>query len=330
MKRICLFIALSVLSATSFAQIGNPGMEDWRTTTAGLFSGTPTSISNPRLWFSTDSLVISVGPILGGSGFTRQVFKETVKVHSGSASAKVMSAYQDTLGLLPGMLTDAKIGVNMTGSSPEEMITFTGGTAVTVMPQDVSAWVAYSPGIDSTTDTIGYDEGALVVQAFANVWSVDSMVGAGFVNITPSDTFYQVTAPLTYTTTDFPVHTLRILFLSSAGSGDVLDSSTLYVDDLSMTSTPNPPPPVSASAVRGGEQVQVFPNPAKGTVYVTVPDNGEYTYKVLSISGQTISHNIVKGTGKIDISGLAAGIYLYTVTGPDKNVVKHGKLTVTQ
>lgn len=325
MKRICLFIALSVLSVTSFAQIGNPGMEDWRTTFAG-FPFPTISISNPKLWSSTDSLALTVGPLIGGSGFTRQVFKETVKVHSGAASAKVMSAYQDTLGLLPGLLTNAKIEVDLATTN----VNFTGGTAVTVMPQTVSAWVAYSPGIDSTTDTIGYDEGTLVVQAYASVWSVDSMVGSGFVNITPSDTFYQVTATLDYTTSDFPVHTLRILFTSGGGTGDVLDSSTLYVDDLSMTSTPNPPPPVSASAVRGGEQVQVFPNPAKGSVYVTVPDNGEYTYKVLSISGQTISHNVVKGTGKIDISGLAAGIYLYTVTGPDRNVVKHGKLTVTQ
>ncbi|MBL7692514.1 MAG: T9SS type A sorting domain-containing protein [Flavipsychrobacter sp.] len=325
MKRICLFIALSVLSATSFAQIGNPGMEDWRNTFAGFpFPTIP--ISNPKLWSSADSLALSVGPLIGGSGFTRQVFKETVKVHSGAASAKVMSAYQDTLGLLPGMLTDAKIGVDLASTN----VTFTGGTAVTVMPQTVSAWVAYSPGIDSTTDTIGYDEGALVVQAYANVWSVDSMVGSGFVNITPSDTFYQITATLDYTTSDFPVHTLRILFISSGGTGDVLDSSTLYVDDLSMTSTPNPPPPVSVNAVRGGEQVQVFPNPAKGSVYVTVPENGEYTYKVLSISGQTISQTMVKGTGKVDVSGLAAGIYLYTVTGPDKNVVKYGKLNVTQ
>jgi hypothetical protein len=325
MKRIYVFIVLSVLSGTSFGQIGNAGMEDWRNTFAGFpFPTLP--ISNPKLWSSTDSLALTVGPLIGGSGFTRQVFKETVKVHSGSASAKVMSAYQDTLGLLPGLLTNAKIEVDLATTN----VNFTGGTAVTVMPQTVSAWVAYSPGIDSTTDTIGYDEGTLVVQAYATVWSVDSMVGSGFVNITPSDTFYQVTATLDYTTSDFPVHTLRILFTSSGGTGDVLDSSTLYVDDLSMTSTPNPPPPVSASVLNGAQQVQVYPNPAKGFVYVTAPDNSEYTYKVLNISGQTILHSNVKGTGKVDISGLAAGMYLYVVTGPDKKIVKQGKLTVTQ
>jgi DNA-binding beta-propeller fold protein YncE len=82
--------------------------------------------------------------------------------------------------------------------------------------------------------------------------------------------------------------------------------------------------------LNGAQQVQVYPNPAKGFVYVTAPDNSEYTYKVLNISGQTILHSNVKGTGKVDISGLAAGMYLYVVTGPDKKIVKQGKLTVTQ
>ncbi len=322
MKKITLLFASVLFAVASFGQtIINPGMEDWRTSLVGFpFPTTP--IQAPKFWFGVDSLALTVGPLTGGGTFHRQIFKETVKVHSGSSSAKVMTAQQGDLGMAPGILSNAKVNVDITTMD----VTFTGGTAVTVQPTTVTAWVAYSPGIDTLTDTIGYDEGILTAEAIATVGSVDSSIGVGFINITPSDTFYEVTAALTYTTTDYPVHTLRITFLSGGASADLLDSSTLYVDDVTMTSVPNPTTGIKIATAT--DVVKVYPNPAKGALYISGPQNGGLTCTLTSVSGQVVMQQTLTGADKLDISCLAAGIYLYNITDNAGKNLQHGKVTV--
>ncbi|MBX2907339.1 MAG: T9SS type A sorting domain-containing protein [Taibaiella sp.] len=329
MKKAIIFLMGLFASVLSQAQsIDNAGMEDWRTTS--VFGLPPTSIQTPKMWFCTDSLALAVGPFAldtSGAPFNRQIFRESSIKRTGSYAAKLMTAMEGDLGYFPGFLSNAKISVDPTAMG----ITFDGGQAVTVQPNTVSAWVVYKPGIDTTTDTIGYDEGLMTVMAIATIGVVDSMVGVGFVNITPSDTdtFSQVTATLSYTTTDYPVHTLRILFASSADPSAALDSSTLYVDDLSMTSSPNPPPPVSVADLAMTEVVRLFPNPAHGELNIRGDERRKLTMNLITSTGQLVKSTPVTGNSKIDVSTLASGVYLYSITDATGRKTQDGSVTVT-
>lgn len=336
MKKAIVFLLGLFATALAGAQtIDNAGMEDWRSTTVISLTSPPAfvSLQTPKMWFCTDSLALAVGPAVAGTSgapFNRQSFKEATLKHSGSFSARVMTALQGDLGFFPGILTNAKIIVDPGASAPEEAITFEGGQAVTVQPNTVSAWVVYKPGIDTTTDTIGYDEGLMTVMAIATIGAIDSTVGVGFVTITPSDTdtFSEVTATLSYTTTDYPVHTLRIMFASSGDPSTALDSSTLYVDDLSMTGSPNPPPPVSVGTVGSARSLSVFPNPANNEVTVTGAEGRGLTISLLSGTGSVVMSMPLKGNDRLDLHSFAAGLYLYTISDSSGNTVADGKLSV--
>lgn len=334
-----LFSILFTIAAAATAQaqfINNAGMEDWRSTTAiclSPFSATP--IQAPRLWFGIDSLALSLGPLaLGTSGdpFNRQIFRETTLVRTGTASAKLMTAMEGDLGFFPGALTNAEVVVDEGASTPEEMIKFEGGQTVTEQPTSVSAWVVYKPGIDPVTDTTGYDEALLSAVAIATIDGVDSNVGAGFVTITPSDTdtFSQVTATLTYTTTLYPVHTLQIVFASSADPSSALDSSTLYIDDMSMTAVPNPPPPTSSvKAVAGAPVVSFFPNPAMDVLEVTSSAGQGAHVRIIATDGRVMRDIPLTGRDRIDVSGYPAGAYLYTVSDASGRSLQNGRLSIT-
>ncbi len=328
-KAIILLLCVLATGLAKAQTIDNAGMESWRTTMTG-FPLPTTTIETPRTWFGSDSLMLSVGPVaIGGSPWNRQLYKEGTLKRTGSYSAKIITQMEGDLGFFPGMLTNAEIVVDAGAASIEEAISFEGGQAVTEQPNTVSAWVVYKPGIDTATDTIGYDEGTLTAMAIATIGVIDSVVGMGFATITPSDTdtFTQVTATLTYTTTLYPVHTLRIIFASSSDPSAALDSSTLYVDDISMTGSPNPPPPVSVSQV-AAQAIRLFPNPARNEVTIRGGDGRKLTINLLTSTGQLVHSMPITGSDRMDVSALAAGVYLYTVTDATGKTVQDGRLTV--
>lgn len=337
MKKAIIFILGLLASSWGQAQtIDNDGMENWRSTTVFSLTSPPAIVplQAPRMWFCTDSLALAVGPaVVGTSGapFNRQLFRESTLKRTGSYSAKLMTALEGDLGFFPGLLTNAKISVDAGAAALEDAISFEGGQAVTVMPNTVSAWVVYKPGIDTTTDTIGYDEGLLTCLAIARIGVIDSVVGTGFATITPSDTdtFTQVTATLTYTTTDYPVQTLQIIFASSGDPTSALDSSTLYVDDLSMTSSPNPPPPVSVTEVVTNEVVRLFPNPAHTELNIRGGEGKNLTMNLMTVTGQLVKNTPITGNTKVDVSALASGVYIYTITDATGRKTQDGSVTVT-
>ncbi len=337
MKKLILS-AFSLFSATAlFAQpILNAGMEAWRGGSTGIFPHT-VPVAAPTEWFGLDSLVIGYAQFAGlaglitvGSDFHQQVFQESTIVHSGSSSAKIVTAKQDTLGMIPGMLSNAKIDVDvatlMAGGDPMDAFIFSGGTNLTLRPSTVSAWVSYLPGIDTSTGMMGgADEGVMTVQVIATISGFDSVVGVGFVNITPSTSFVEVTAPVTYTTTAYDVSNLRIIFVSSGGSGAGLENSTLYVDDVSMVGVPQSVGQVSS----GSELFHIFPNPAENIVNVTGSNGEGYSFVLYDISGKKVAEQILSDTNQLDVSAQASGVYFYSIIDSDGVIAQRGKLSLT-
>lgn len=333
MKNLFTLLALAFISTSSFGQtINNPGMETWRINTAG--TGPVIPIAAPHHWYGFDSLVIAAGEAFGafigaGDDWKRQIFEENTFVHSGSAAALCVTVKQDTLGFFPGTLSNAQpvfnAGVVAGGGDPADAIAFDGGTPTTLRITSASAWVAYLPGKDPSTGAFGgADVANMNVQAIATIAGEDSVVGVGSVNITPTTSYVQVTATVNYTTTAYNVHTVRIIFASGGASGTPLDSSMLYVDDVSMVGEPQ----TVNNLTYKNNIVRVYPTPTNGIIYINGPANGGYTFTVSNVVGQVVATQQLNGTDEIDLNKQPAGVYAYTVTDRHGEVVQTGKVQI--
>lgn len=329
------------LPVSMFAQlIQNPGMENWRSGTAG--SSPSIDVQAPDNWFGFDSLAIANGqtfipllyPFYTPTVFHAQLFPDTVVFKSGITSAKLMTLKQDTLGFIPGTLSNAKVGINIFaligGGSLASATTFSGGTGVAMRVTSVSAYVIYKAGIDSITGMMGgADTGLLTVQALAHIGTKDSVIGTGRVQILPTDTFRMITANIIYPTdTIHAVDTLRIVFSSSAGgTSRACDSSTLYIDDVTMAGVPNPDYSAVKEVAAPG-MVTVYPNPSTGIINLSNKDRRQLNFRLFDESGRMVGSKLIKGNDNIDASFLPDGCYIYTVDDTSGKTLQRGKLTI--
>ncbi len=332
MKKIYFLLLSLIAGSCAFAQtVPNAGMETWRTGTSG--STTSIDIQAPTQWYGLDSTVIALlqefGPLIGHPSpqVSAQVFEESTIIHGGDHSAKVMTMFEDTLGNFAGLLSNSVVNIDvaalMGGASAASAVTFTGGTPIAGRVASVSAWVRYTPGKDST-GTVGLDSGSLTVNVFSTIHGIDSMIGTGIVNIGQSSSFHQVTANVVYIDSLDGADTVRILFASS-GQSDISDSSTLYVDDVTMTYVPG----LSVKNVVASNEVKVYPNPASETLYINAKGNEGADFTLFSVNGQVVGTKVLNGNEAVDVSFLPDGLYFYTVTGKD-NTVQRGKVSIAR
>ena len=340
MKKILLLIGLLSFGQFSFGQTMPGGdMETWRNSTAGT---TPAlAIHAPYAWYGFDSLIIANGDAIP-FGFSSihwyaQLFQENAIKHGGASAAKLLSKKQDTSLLgVPGSLTTAKATVNLlallSGGTVASATTFSGGTPVASRIMTVSAWVEYFPGIDTTTHMMGgHDTAQLNVQAFSTVHGVDTLVGVGNVYITPCSTFVQVTANVVYADTLDTVNKVRIFFSSSAARYS-LDSSTLYVDDVTMTGVPqyHPVSHVAVENMGSAADVSVYPNPSNGTLHIDVAKNEEMYVVLYAPGGQTVYNKTITGSETLDISAIPPGLYFYNIMDKSGSNIQRGKLSLVR
>jgi hypothetical protein len=334
MKNLYFFLFALLISISAKAQtIPGGDMETWRNTTSGAIA--PTPVHAPAYWYGLDSVIISLGQAFSSflgvppTSFHSQVFEENTIVHDGAHSAKLITVFQDSLvGYLPGVLANAQTIVTIDFATMSlSSFKYTGGGPVSQKPLSVSAWVQYYPGKDSTGRT-GADTGLLTVEAVSQIGTVDSVIGTGTVAIPPYSSWAQVTANIAYPldTTD-KVDTIRIIFSSSGGGRNaVLDSSTLYVDDVSMVSRDNAVPNIANS----NDPVKIYPNPANETIYLDAAQNKNLVYQLFTISGKAIITRPVNGNESIDVSALPSALYFYTITDNNGNMVQKGKVSVVR
>lgn len=339
MRKFSLTIAAAFSCALALGQsFPNAGFENWRSGTSG--TSPVVNVHAPLQWFGFDSLIIAdqelFDPLAFGghvpTSLHGQLFQETTIVNSGTSSAKLITVRQDTVGRVPGLMANASVGVNILALIATMDIagatTFSGGTPVTQRITNVSAWVRYTPGIDSATHTWGgLDTGALNVQAFGHKsGGRDTLVGTAFLKILPSTSFTQVTAHVNYwDSVNYQVDTIRIVFSSSAVQKSC-DSSTLYVDDVSMTGVSQPD---YTSVKESGKvsDIKVYPNPASDLLNFV--DAGSGTSVVITnVSGQVVATKTLGGNQAVKVSELPEGLYIYTIRNSNDEVIQTGKVTI--
>jgi hypothetical protein len=321
-------------AGAAFAQtVPNGGMESWRNNTSGSSPVIP--IHAPIEWYGFDSLIISFGEMYGplidpssGSDWKAQLFEESTIKNSGAKSAKLMTLQQDVITLASGILSNANVDIDVpaiiAGADPATAVTYSGGTPVTLRINTVSAWVEYFPGIDTSTGLTGVDTGLLTVQAISTYGGQDSIIGIGVAIIPPCSTFTQITANVIYSDTTYTTDLMRIIFSSSGGSMNPLDSSTLYIDDVSMAGSPQTGT-VGIRATQNIKAVHVYPNPASDALYFEGGENLQI--RLASVNGQAIVAP-KRSDNSVDVSALPSGLYFYTLTDASGAPVQRGKVVV--
>lgn len=327
MKKIYLIFCLLITGTGAFAQaIANAGMESWRTSTSG--TSPSFTIHAPTMWYGFDSLIIADGEsfaalIGAGTNWHAQLFQEGTIVHGGSSSAKLITLKQDTLGYFAGTLSNAAIAVNVAtligGGSFASATTFSGGTPITQRVASVSAWVQYHAGVG------GLDSGELVVTVYQTISGYDSAVGSATLLIPPTGSSWtQVTANVNYVDSVDGADTIRMQFASSTNTNP-RDSSTLYVDDVSMIYAP-----LGVKNVNVINDVKVYPNPASGILYIDGVDNAGADFRLFAMNGQQVLAQTLTGKDRLDVSYLPDGLYFYTISDTGGNTVQRGKVSVVK
>ncbi|MBS1589037.1 MAG: T9SS type A sorting domain-containing protein [Bacteroidetes bacterium] len=315
MKKL-LTIALAALSVHSYAQNFQGDMENWRSYT---ISGT--TLQAPYGWNGSDSLVYRTGPLLGLTP-ARHIFKSSpADAKAGSAAAIVISRNVGSMGVIPGLLTNATILFDITkfnASNPLSAITMTGGLPVTQQMGGLKAWVKYN--------TKANDTASMFITAILNdatTGNKDSVVGTGKCNILPNSTYTQIYAPVAYINGNITPNRMIVGFVSSNTPGGP-DSSMLFVDEVSAVTVGINDLPAQEALVT------VYPNPANQIVFLQAKENGKYQWQAFNVYGQKVAETSFSGKTSVDISNLSSGIYLYRIHSADGTLVQQGKMDIVK
>lgn len=327
MKKLLTLAIIAATCATASAQSIYGDMETWRTYSTGFPS---TTIMNPKGWFSIDSLLFTVGPVVDpGGAFNHQLFQST-DVHGGTYSAKVLSRTQGaggslgSIGVAPGVLTNSQPEFDATkfsGSDPYAALYYVGGLSTTTRYKTLTAWIKYMPK--------GLDNGSIVVEHLipgAGSGGSDSLVGWGYVTISaPVTTWTRVNVDINYSSPATATQ-MRIFFYSSDpyGSGTYEDSSTMYVDDVALSTTAVD----NVSAAK--DIVNVYPNPSTGNLYLHSFTGEQLTWTAFNLNGQLIASKTFTGREAVNLSNVAGGMYFYNITNKDGQIIQRGKFTIAK
>jgi hypothetical protein len=311
-KLLLLGCSLAVLN-TANAQVANAGFEQWHSYSSG--SG---SLEAPNGWYGSDSMVYVFAIFLGATP-QQQVFKSTDH-HNGSFAAKLVTRnIGGQAGVVPGLLTNANINFDLNSFDPNDplsALSLTGGTTVNQRMGGVSASVKYVPN--------GNDTALMFVQAIMNnasTGNTDSLIGAGFSDITQTASYGPVYAPISYINgTDVP--TSIIIGFVSSNSAIANDNSTLYVDDVNFVTLG------INDLAASNASVKVYPNPAQNVLELSSGQNGDLVWEAYNMQGQKVASRSFIGKATVDISSLSAGVYIYRISGNDGKLVQQGKFNV--
>jgi len=307
-KTITLLATGLLMMGSAQAQLTNGGMEQWRSYNVGTLP--PIALEAPNGWYSLDSTVAVYGFLVGGA--KKQTFKSTDK-HAGTYAAQLISKdYGTSFGVLPGVLSNAKINVDIA----TQEFSFSGGTPVTQRYASAEAWVKYLPkGTDSALIGVG------AVIAGIGAGGADSVIGEGFITLGRTSSYTKITVPITYFNSAVPTH-IQVGFVS--GNLDMgVDSSMLFVDDVAINTTSG----ISQQLFRN-KVVSCYPNPATNVLNLTSNEEQALIWEATTANGQVVARKEFTKSATVSLNNMAAGIYFYRVLNLNKEMMQTGKFMV--
>jgi len=332
---------LAVAAYTGFAQtpaITNPGFEPWED-----YIASTESRERPVSWYGSDQITGEYSLILFFMGATaeKQIFKSTDK-HSGDFAARLLTIkLSDSLGSIPGVLTNARVSADIDIEDPDldfatvmSSLSYSGGTPMYGKKVDaVSAWVKTGAGNVDTSSMVIY----AMRKTVSSSTGADTMIaiGSGTGLISPGESgYHKISVPMEYLPETAGegagTDTLIIAFLSSAfADGDAVatEGNELLVDDVELAYSDDGSS--ISQPVLSETKVLVHPNPAKDKIWFNLNVNeraGDYELSIADIAGRNIySRKLTEQINGIDISGWAAGTYVYNLFNNKTGLQTTGK-----
>lgn len=297
MKKIyaTLFIASFALTAQAQnAATPNADFEAW-THVSGF-----TAYDDPNNWTTLNSTTASFGVIT--------CYKATAagEFHAGAAALKLITK---------NAVIQTAQGIATTGTINTSNQSITGGIPYTGRPDSIVGWYRCSPVnndagfvqfmlLDGTGDTIGY-----------------AKFQASLTTTVSSYTRFSV--PVTYWNANTPV-TSQWIISSSAGNSGQQVNSTMWVDDLDLIFNPAS---VNEAQLQSG--FRVGPSPASNEVLIRNAKKTKATITLYSVTGQRFaSQPVNEELNALDVTKLASGIYLYSITDENGKLLLSSKISV--
>lgn len=310
MRKQLLLLSISIISlASSFAQTTAPngGFETWQTKTLIFNPLAPLDV--PTSWSTFDSLANSLNFLFGQSTtIQKTVTKSTTVKNSGTMSAVLTTKTFSSLGAVPGIMTNATLNLDATFN-----LTFSGGAPITQRVSMASAYLKYAPATA--------DSGSFAVEIINRTLGVDSIIGSGGVQFGVKANFTKVDVPITYISTNLPANLIRFYFTNS--NDTVQNSSTLYVDDVTYTTTTG-----ITEALMNDVEITAYPNPANNVLTINASSDDALMFELYAIDGKILKTSSFNKITQINIADLASGLYLYTVKNKDQAIIKKASITI--
>jgi len=306
MKKLVLStVAMLSLGVFAYAQ-PNAGFETWQSVTG------QTTYEDPTNWTTTNVLnqfIFGANPV--------SVFKASgVDKYSGTFACKITIIKQtnnQTGGTLPdtlGLIYTGTIGLQ----GPKYGYTYGS------RPVSLDFMAKYTP---TGTDTAA-------VYVLLTKWNTNKRdtVGAGGMVIGSASSFTSYSAPIVYKQSYNP-DTATIII--TAGGGSIKKAKTpkvgsaLYVDDLSWIVTG------INENIGIANIVSVYPNPASDVVNFKAASNDAREISIVDITGRNIGNYTFENMNvRVATSGLATGMYSYSVLGKNGEVLSRGMFDVAR
>ena len=311
MKQLLLTIlTVSLISGFTKAQTTPPngGFETWQNRT--LIFNPLVPIEVPTSWSTFDSLANILNFTIGQStAIQKTVTRNTSIKNSGTASAMLTTKTFPGLNVaIPAMLTNAVITLDASMD-----IAFTGGTAITQRVSKAAAFIRYAP---ATNDTASF-----VVEIINRTFGKDSLIGIGGIEFGARPTFTKIEIPIDYNATTLPANLIRYYFTNS--NDTVQNSSTLYVDDVTYTTTTG-----VTEALMNDIEITAYPNPANEVVTIKAATEDALVVELYSIDGQLLQTKAFSKETQLRIADLANGLYVYNIKDKDQVIIKKASLSI--
>src|SRR5690606_12611375 len=176
----------------------------------------------------------------------------------------------------------------------------------------------------------GADKGRIIAQAVLTgqgVGGSDSVVGMGTIDVNATTNFQQMHVPLTYVDPSVVPDRLLVLFMSSGmGGGNVPEAgSIMRIDDVTMSTTSG-----IETFLMGGNQVALFPNPARESVQLKTDINSSLQVTILDMTGKEVLQTSFEKRTEISIEALSSGQYFFQARNSEGRLVGAGKFLISK